>query len=264
METISLPSAILFNIGPIHVTNALLTAFVLTLVFFFVMLKAKRKYGLVPSRFQMVMELGIDYIWQNVKSAFKDEEKAKRFFPMLMTIFLFIIVANQLSLIPLVFNIVVGDVKVFRLPTSDLSMTFAFALFIVILSNALAFKMAPIQHLGKFINIKGFFKIKKPGDIGTAVLDLFFGVLDIISELAKVLSLSFRLFGNVFAGEVMVVVIAGLSAYTAYLVPIPFIVLSVFSGLIQALVFVFLSTQYMAITISDYEKEDEKLSSAQA
>ncbi len=258
MEHIALPSSVLFHIGGVGITNSLFTAVVVTVLFLVVLLKAKRNYGIVPSRFQVVLEMLIEYIWGNVKSAFKDEEKAKRFFPMLMTIFLFIIVVNELAIIPIVFNIVLGEVSLFRLPTSDLSLTFAFSLFIVILSNALAFKMAPLRHIGKFINIKGFFKIKKPGDIGTAFLDLFFGILDIISEFAKILSLSFRLFGNVFAGEVMVIVIAGLSAYTTYLVPIPFIVLSLFSGLIQALVFVLLSTQYIAITIADYEKKEEK------
>lgn len=261
MEHISLPSAILFTIVGIPITNALLTAFVITILFLIVALVAKRNYGLVPSRFQVVVEMLIDYIWSNVRNAFKSEARAKQFFPMLMTIFLFILVANQFSLIPLIFNIVLSDgVNLLRLPTSDLSMTIAFSLWIVIISNALAFKLAPIGHLGKYINIKGFLNIKKPGDIGMALLDLFFGVLDVVSEIAKVLSLSFRLFGNIFAGEVMVLVIASLSAWTTYIVPLPFMVLSIFSGVIQALVFVMLATQYIAITINDHEEKKENTS----
>ncbi len=257
MEHISLPSAILFTIAGVPITNALLTAFVITALFLIVALVAKRGYGIVPSKFQVVVEAGIEYIWGNVRSAFKTEERARQFFPMLMTIFLFILIANQFSLIPLIFNIVLSDgVSLFRLPTSDLSMTIAFSLFVVILSNILAFKLAPLGHLGKFINIKGFLKIRKPGDIGMALLDFFFGILDVVSEIAKVLSLSFRLFGNIFAGEVMVLVIASLSAWTTYIVPLPFMVLSIFSGVIQALVFVMLSMQYIAITIADHEQEE--------
>jgi F-type H+-transporting ATPase subunit a len=258
MENISLPSSVIFTLGNIAITNAMLTAFLLTVVFLIVGLSLRKNYGIVPSRFQVIMEALMDYIYTNIKSSFGSEEKASKFFPMLMSMFLFILVMNQLALVPFIFNVVVGEVSLFRLSTSDLSMTFVFALFIIVLSHILAFKVAPLQHANFWIRLKPILTIRKPKDIGSALFDLFFWVLDLIGEAAKVLSLSFRLFGNVFAGEVMVVVIAGLSAYTMFIVPVPFIAISLFSGLIQALVFVFLSAQYIAGTIAQYENTKEE------
>ncbi|HMR01506.1 MAG TPA: F0F1 ATP synthase subunit A, partial [Candidatus Gracilibacteria bacterium] len=97
-----------------------------------------------------------------------------------------------------------------------------------------------------FIKIGSILKIRKPADVGQALLDIFLGLLDIVGELAKVISLSARLFGNIFAGEVMVVVIASLSVFTRYIVPVPFYLLGLLSGLIQALVFAVLSLSFIA------------------
>ena len=95
--------------------------------------------------------------------------------------------------------------------------------------------------------------MKSFADLPNVLLQLFLGVLNIIGELAKVISLSARLFGNIFAGEVMVGVIAGLSFYTMFFVPIPFIFLSIFSGIVQAFVFSYLSLSFMSDIIKSVE-----------
>jgi F-type H+-transporting ATPase subunit a len=104
-------------------------------------------------------------------------------------------------------------------------------------------------------------------DFFTAFVEAFVGLLNIVGEMAKVVSLAARLFGNVFAGNVMVVVIIGLSAFTQFLVPIPFLVLSIFSGLVQAFVFTLLSIQFIALSIDgamDEEEESQVVATATA
>lgn len=258
METhISLPAEAIFHIGSWQITNAHLTSILITGLVFVLCLWARRHMALVPSKAQVAFEMLHEYVFDQLKSSFGSEQKARSFFPFFMTMLIFIAIANQFSLIPLIFQIIAGEHKLFRLPTSDLSFTVGLAVFVVLFSNILAFKIAPIKHLGKYINISGFFKIRKPSDIGQAFLDFLLGLMDIISEIAKVLSLSFRLFGNIFAGEVMVAVIAGLSVFTMFLVPIPFIALGIFSGVIQALVFFLLSIEFIAGTIRDYGQTDD-------
>lgn len=256
---ISLPAEPVLTLFNVPVTNATLTALVLTVAFALLGWWLKRGMGMVPSKPQIILEELYKYILEQLENAFPTKEQAKKFLPFYLTMLLFILVANQLSLIPIIFQIVSGETPLLRLPTSDLSLTIGLAAFVVIFANILAFKAAPIGHLGKFINIKGFFSIKKPGDFGQALLDLFLGLMDIVSEIAKILSLSFRLFGNIFAGEVMVGVIVSLSAFTMFIVPIPFIFLSVFAGVIQAFVFVLLSIEFIAGTIREYQTEEQEV-----
>jgi F-type H+-transporting ATPase subunit a len=147
---------------------------------------------------------------------------------------------------------------VFRVPTANLALTVGLALAVVVAANILAFSISPIRHIQQFIVIKPLLAARTPSAFGLAFIDFFLGFLNIISEFAKVFSLSFRLFGNIFAGEVMVAVIAGLSAYTHFIAPIPFVALSIFSGFIQAFVFVLLSIQYIAGSIAAVEQSDLK------
>lgn len=250
MTDIRLPADILFSFGPVGVTNGHLAAFSITLAFFIVGLISYKRFRLVPKRLQSGIEMLLEFMLVQVETAFGDKKTAHRFFPLLMTSLLFILIANQFSLIPLVGNIVVGDTHLFRPPTSDLAMTLVLSLFIVLLSNVLALSIAPLHHIGRFIHVAPLFKARTGGEFAQALLDFFLGLLDIVSEFAKIVSLSGRLFGNIFAGEVMVAVIAGLSIYTHFIVPIPFLALAILAGLVQAFVFVLLSTQFISSSIS--------------
>jgi len=217
-----------------------------------------RTFAVVPGRIQLVLEMLSEYVLGQLESAFGSKAQAKRFFPMLFTLLLFLVVANQLTAVPLIGQITLGEKSLFRLTTSDLNETFALALLMVGVSHVLAFKISPLGHIGNFIRIKPLLSARSVGQLASAMLGFALGLLDIVGELAKVLSLSFRIFGNIFAGEVMVVVIASISAYTYYIVPIPFIFLSLFSGFVQAFVFFMLSLQFIAATVrSQQEPESE-------
>ena len=122
----------------------------------------------------------------------------------------------------------------------------ALAIIVFMVTQIVAFTISPLHYFGSFIKVGEIFKARSVSAFFKALLDVFLGLLDIVGELAKVISLSARLFGNVFAGEVMVAVIAGLSDYTQFIVPMPFYVLSAFSGLIQAMVFAILALSFIS------------------
>lgn len=254
---IKIASDVVFEIGGIGITNSMLGMMIVNIILILLIIWFRKGAGLVPSRIQVFLEELTNFFSETMEAAFENKEQARKFFPLIFTMFLAFFIANQFSIIPLLNQITTDgphDV-LFRVPTSDFSLPIAMALFVVILANIIALKIAPIRHIGNFIKIEPFLKIRSFKDLGNACLELFLGVLDIIGEIAKVVSLSARLFGNVFAGELMVLIITYLATFTTFLVPIPFVFLSIFSGIIHAFVFPLLSIQYLAGTIKSVQPE---------
>lgn len=251
-----LVAPILFTFGPLAITNSMFTAFAIMFIFVVFASIAGRSFSLVPTRVQVFIELVAEFIMGQLVQAFGSEKRARQYFPFIMSLLFFIAIANQFTLIPLVSALLLDDQPLFRLPTADLSLTFALSLMVLLIANGIAFSMSPLVHIGKFIRIMPLLQARSLGGIANGLLELFLGLLDIIGEIAKGLSLSFRLFGNVFAGELMVGIIASLTVFTAFLAPIPFMILSFFSGVVQAFVFVLLTIQFIAGSISDYVEQD--------
>jgi F-type H+-transporting ATPase subunit a len=163
------------------------------------------------------------------------------------TVFFFILVSNWMGLLPGTGSIVFGHDPVLRPANTDLNLTLAMALFSVISSHVLAISsIGFFTHVGKFIQIGGIVKSLKHGPIAifTALVQFMIGILEIIAEFAKVMSLTLRLFGNIFAGEVLISVISGL---VAAVVPTPFMFLEILVGLIQASVFAMLTVVYLTV-----------------
>ena len=127
----------------------------------------------------------------------------------------------------------------FRGPNADLNTTLALALISVSITQYLSIKTLGIKnYIARFINLKNPIKF-------------FVGILEIISEFAKILSFSFRLFGNIFAGEVLLAVMVFL---IPVLVPVPFLALEVFVGFIQALVFTMLTTIFIVVATEGHHE----------
>jgi F-type H+-transporting ATPase subunit a len=256
MAAISLQSAKIIEVGSFYLTSAALASLAVTLFLIFLAWRLRKTAGIVPTRLQSFFEVIASPFQEMLLTAYSSEKRARKYLPFYLTLVLFILVANQFSVIPLVNSILAGEATLFKTATSDFSQTVALALVSIAAAHIIAFTTSPLRHIGNFIKVKPFFKVRNFADFGNACLDFFLGLLDIIGELAKVVSLSARLFGNVFAGEVMVVVIAGISFYTQFLIPVPFLVLSIFSGLVQAYVFASLSLQFMALTINSVADEE--------
>ncbi|KKQ24034.1 MAG: ATP synthase subunit a [Candidatus Roizmanbacteria bacterium GW2011_GWC2_37_13] len=244
MPAISIKPEIVFHILDFPVTNSLLLSTIVVFVFFLIALKYKREsFNVRKSSFYYFFQ----FILKSIYSLFESVlgEKTKYFFPLLFSFFMFIILQNWFGLLPGIGSILVkvqehGEeifIPLFRGGNADLNTTFVLALTSVIMIQVFGIKFLGFKdYLKKFVNL-------------TNPLNFFLGFLEIISEFSKVLSFSFRLFGNIFAGEVLLTIVA-------FLVPIlasfPFIILEVFVGFIQALVFSMLTAVFISGAIATH------------
>lgn len=267
---VSLAAEPLLEHGPAWFTNALLTTLIVDIILIVLALatRAGLKEG-VPSGLVNFMEMVIEALYgllENVAG-----KNAKRFFPIAATIFLFVIMSNYSGLIPGVGSIglyhgaekegghaiildnqvAAADEKVafslfpaeeeghakfvplLRAPSADLNVTFALALITMIMVQYYGISSLGGKYFKKFFNFGG------KGFMG-AIFGVV-GILELISEIAKIISFAFRLFGNIFAGEVLLAVMAFL---VAFLLPMPFYGLELFVGFIQAFVFMMLAVVF--------------------
>ena len=163
------------------------------------------------------------------------------------SVFFFILLSNWLGLLPGTGSITVGHNFLLRPANTDLNLTLAMALVSVISSHVFGFlTVGFFTHVGKFIQIKNLLLSFTKGPIAVfqAIIEFGVGLLEIVSEAAKIVSLSLRLFGNIFAGEVLISVI---SALVVAVVPTPFMMLELLVGLIQASVFAMLTLVYLTV-----------------
>ncbi|PIR28052.1 ATP synthase F0 subunit A [Candidatus Berkelbacteria bacterium CG_4_9_14_3_um_filter_39_23] len=222
MHEISLSAEKLFLIGSFNVTNARLTSIIVSILIVTFTIIFRR------SRF---LETIIEFLYGLFSDVLESRKLAREFLPLLTTFFIFIVINNWFGLLPGVGTIKYNDLPLLRSANADLSTTFALAI-ISITTTA----YYGIKHT-KSIYIQKFFNFKNP---------IFFavGLLELLGEFSRMLSFSFRLFGNIFAGEILLLVIAFLVPVIA---PLPFIGLEIFVGLIQALVFTMLTLVFLKI-----------------
>lgn len=222
----------LFRIGGFDITNTLFLSFLTILFFIFISKIISSNLKSVPNKPQNFFELFIETVLNFMKGILESEEKARKFFPLISTIFIFVIFSNWLEVLP-----GVGSVFL-RSPSSDLNFTLAVAI-----SSVLGIQIFGIMSIGFFKYFKKFVNFSGP-------INFFVGILELISEVAKIVSFSFRLFGNIFAGEVLLLVMYFLVPYFA---PLPFMFLELFVGFIQALVFSMLTLVFLKIATTESE-----------
>ncbi len=270
---------VFFYIGKFPVTNTvintiLVDGFLLTLAFL-----TRSRLALIPGRFQNLMEYFISSMHGFVESVAGN--KTKVIFPVFLTFFLFIIVSNLSGLIPGIGTFGVEEeitengktvteiIPLIRPTTSDLNTTLALAIISLVITNGYAiYKLGPREYLTKFFafipllirigqgKIKPNVNFKNPLDLVISVITpivmIFVGLLELLSEFVKAISLSFRLFGNIYAGEVVLHTVNGIFAF---LFPVPFLMLELIAGSIQALVFAMLTMVFMIILSSSHEED---------
>lgn len=235
----------IFHIGQVNFTNTLLDTLVVDVILIGCALVISRKLSIVPNFFQSVVELSVETFYNLTESV--AQTRATKIFPYVMTFFLLILVSNWTGLIPGVGAIGFFEEKklipILRSATSDLNTTLGLALVSAVATHMLSIKVIGIkEYLSRYFSINP--------------INLFIGILEIISEITKIISLSFRLFGNIFAGEV---VLLTTSSIFAFLFPIPFLFLEIIVGFVQALVFAMLTMTFMAIlTMPHHEIETVK------
>lgn len=246
------------------VTNSLLNSFVATVILVLFFWFAARKIKKVPRGLQNFFELILEGALGFFDTITNSRKKSERFLPLVLGLFLFILVNNYLGLIPGVGTIGFVEsheghqifVPLFRGATADLNTTLALGLVSIILTHVFGvLAIGGWNHLNKFINFKAFLEIPKKFSKDPSVLlvnpiKAFVGLIEIVGEVAKMASLSFRLFGNIFAGEVL---LASIMTLAAFVMPIPFMFLEVLVGVIQALVFSILILVFLTMSTAEHE-----------
>ncbi len=227
MVNISIVPEAIGHIGSLPITNTLLTSWLVVAALSVGAILFKKTLREIPGKLQSAVEIFFETLIDFFESVAGGRAEAERFLPIVGTIFIFVLTANWAGLIPGLGAIGLHEsdgafVPLFRSVNSDLNMTLALAIIAVTLSHIFGIIFVGMKHhLGKFISFK-------------SPITFFVGILELVSEFAKILSFTFRLFGNVFAGEVLLTIVAFL---VPYLAPVPFLGLELFVGVIQALIF---------------------------
>src|SRR3989338_2375055 len=258
----------IFHIGGFNVTNALLTSCAVVLIIIILSIALRSKLKMVPGKLQNLFEIIVEGALNLCDQVTNNRDISMRIFLIAITAFFFILINNWLGIIPLGgFGLIErGDHGLAFIPflrggTADLNTTIALAVAAVIGANVFGILSIGIwKTFNKYVNLKAlggiFKKIRhEPTVIIVAPITFFVGLIEIIGEFAKMASLSFRLFGNVFAGEVL---LASMAALVAYVVPIPFLFLEILVGVIQALIFSILLVVYFTISASDHDEHEKK------
>lgn len=246
---ISIKAEHVFEINHFPVTNSLLTSIIVSVLFVFLALyyssQITKKH---KSTFFYAIHNLLKAIYNLFESVLKD--KIKYFFPLLGAFFFFIMLNNWFGLLPGVGSITVlaeghepGElmkVPLLRGATADLNTTIALAIISVIVTQFYGVKFLGVKdHIGKFINFK-------------SPIDFLVGFFEIISEFSRVLSFSFRLFGNILAGEVLLVILAFLLPSIVSFVGSPMFFMEIFVGFIQALVFSMLTAVFLNMAVNHH------------
>jgi F-type H+-transporting ATPase subunit a len=218
----------------------------------------RKKLKMIPKGIQNVFEMIIEGALDLCDSVTGSRAKSEKVFPMVFTFFIFILLNNWLGLLPGIGSIGYVEnnffIPYFRGGTADLNTTLALALISVIGANVFGvLAVGGWKYFNKFINLKAFAEIpgkirKDPSIVIVNPIKFFVGLIEVVGEVAKVASLSFRLFGNIFAGEVLLTSIAVIFAFG---LPIPFMFLEIIVGVIQALIFGMLTLVYYTIASTD-------------
>ena len=249
MPHIEIAAEKLFHIGGFAITNTLITSWVAIALLAVAALIVHRRFAVVPGGVQNIFEFFVEQFIALMESVLGSRSVAEKYFPVVGTVFIFILTSNWLGIMPGIGSIGFFEtvdhhekfIPLFRSAASDLNVTLALATVTVFIIHALAIGVIGFKaHISKFLSFKG-------------PIEFFVGILEIISEFAKIISFSFRLFGNIFAGEVLLVVTGFLMPFGG---PLPFLMLEIFVGFVQALVFAMLTTVFISIAISHHEENN--------
>ena len=249
----------LFSLGPLSITNAMFFAFITAILVVGTFWLAAQYSQLHPkSWLAYIIELLVDFIWGIAISTFGDRKTALKHLPLLATLFSFILVGNLSGsgLLPGVGTITAttGGVTepLLRPFTTDLNATLAMAILTIGLVQFYA-----IRALGIRGHLKHYFAspLWNP-------MNVFIGLNEVFGELLRIVTLSMRLFGVIYAGEVLINAVGALAGNFGWLAAVPTVLLEIFFSVIQAYVFMMLSATYLSVALgsNDHAGHEEKVS----
>lgn len=197
MPHIEIGAEKLFSIGSLTVTNTLLMTWVVAIFLIIIAQLVSRRISVIPTFFQNIVEMAVESLLSMMEKILGSRAKAEKYFPIIATIFTMVLISNWFGIIPGVGSVgfyeTHGGEKLFvpllRSAASDLNFTLAIAVVSVIITNVFG-----VLALGFRGHASKFFTFKDP-------ISFFVGLLELLGEFAKMISFSFRLFGNIFAGK---------------------------------------------------------------
>ena len=246
-----LAAEVLFHIGNIPVTNTIINTWIAMVFFLIVGLLLRGRVSLKPGKLQNFGEYILELLMGYFDQVTGSRAKTIKFLPIVGSVFFFILFSNWLGLLPGTGSLTLHGEPVLRPANTDLNLTVAMAAVAVIASHVFGLlTVGFFTHLNKFVQLGTLVKSFRKGPIAVfqAIIEVGVGLIEIVSEFAKVMSLSLRLFGNIFAGEVLMTV---MSALVGLLVPTPFMLLELLVGIIQASVFAMLTLVYMTVATAE-------------
>ena len=253
---VSLPAEKIFDIGGFPITNAMLmmvAAYAIVIALMFGTARAIKRGK--TSRWSVAVHWMFETLLDTIEDVVGSKQKARQIAPLAITMFFVVLTGYYLGLLPVVGAVTWNGAELFRGGITDLNFTFALAIITMLTVQVFAIK----QH-GLFGNAKRYFinPLKDPAHS-------FEGILELIAEFSRGIALSFRLFGNVFAGEVLIAVIAFLTSYLTPLTQPFFLAFELFIGLIQSYVFFMLTVVFISLGTASVEhhKEDAEHTSDQ-
>ncbi len=262
---------ILTTVSGFPVTNTLLATLLIDVILISFIFYTRTHLKKIPGKFQGAVESLFEYFF-NMAKEMSNYKRAMSIFPWVMTFFIVIVVTNFLGLMPGIGSIGITEkethaivavekhaqttesenttqiaeesgehhlITLLRPATSDFNATLALAFISLLATHALSIKYTGIKDY-----LKRFFSFNP--------ILLFVGILELVSEFIKIFSLSFRLFGNIYAGEVVLATISGLFAF---LVPLPFLLLESIVAIVQGLVFAMLTMVFMSMLTEKHSTE---------
>ncbi len=243
--SVKLAPYVVGHIGGLPITATLLTSWLAMLMIVGFALWQRNRLQAVPGKVQNATEAVIGGLYNYVRDTLESEHMAQKYFPVLMTIFLFLLVMNWTGLLPGVTSIGFyeghgGDshfIPFLYPPATDLNIAIAFAFVaMVVIQFAGIVALGAAKYGGKFINF-------------SSPLAFVVGIIELISELGRLVSFSFRLFGNIFAGKTLLTVAI---FFVPFVLPVPILAYEVFVGFIQAGVFAFLTLIFIKMAVAEH------------
>jgi F-type H+-transporting ATPase subunit a len=244
---ISLGAEPIFYIGPFPVTNSTLLGVIALIIMFSLLLSTvKRIRTKRHNRLSIAVLALFELLFGTIEEAIGSRELAKKLVPLAVTIFLFVLINNWLGIFPFVGPITVGHDPLFRGLAADLNFTFSIAVIAMVTAQIWA-----VRQLGFFGNLGRYF-----GNPFKDPMHVFEGFLELIAEISRLIALSMRLFGNVFGGEVLLIIMGFLSGYLSPVALPPFMLLELFVGAIQAYVFFLLTVIFVSLGVNHGHEDD--------
>lgn len=247
MQEISIQAEKIFSLGNFPVTNSLILSVIVLFGLAAFAILINRKLTFVPGKLQSMAEIVLEGIMDFMDTILGNRKVTEQYLPLVGTIFFFVLLSNWSGLIPGLGALGLTEVSdvsgkeifvpLLRAPSSDLNFTLALGIIAILSVNVLGVAAIGIRkHLHKFFNF-------------SSPVMFFVGILELVSEFVKMISLAFRLFGNVFAGEVLLLVIGMLAPYV---LPMPFLAMEIFVGFIQALIFSVLTLVFINMAVEQH------------